>query len=242
MPTAILADDEAMLLTDLAQRLQQLWPELHIIATATNGLAAAELIKQQPDIAFLDIRMPGLNGLAVAATAQQSRVVFVTAYDEYAVQAFEHAAVDYLLKPVSDARLQQCVQRLKHQQAPAATLYQQLLQQLQAPPRYLQWFTVGLANKTRLIASHEVLYIRANEKYTELVTRQECHIIRTPLKELISQLDPNQFRQVHRSYIVQLAQVACIEKDLFGRFQMKLRDCHDELPLSRTFASAFRQM
>lgn len=242
MPTAILADDEAMLLTDLAQRLQQLWPDLQIIATATNGIAAAELLGQQPDIAFLDIRMPGLNGLAVAAKAQHCRVVFVTAYDEYAVQAFEQAAVDYLLKPVSNARLLQCVQRLQQHQAPAATLYQQLLQQLQAPPRYLQWFTVGLGNKTRLIASHEVVYIRANEKYTELVTRQECHVIRTPLKDVMAQLDPNQFRQVHRSYIVQLAQVTCIEKDLFGRYQIKLQDVLDELPLSRTYLAAFRQM
>lgn len=241
MPTALLADDETMLLHDLAQRLQLFWPELDIMATASNGIEALAQLAKKPDIAFLDIKMPGLNGLAVAAQAQDCRVVFVTAYDEYAVAAFEQAAVDYLLKPVSDVRLHQCIQRLQQQSTPQVQLYQQLMQQLQ-PPRYLQWFTVGLANKTRLIASHEVLYIRASEKYTELVTRQECHIIRTPLKELITQLDPNQFRQVHRSYIVQLAQVACIEKDLLGRLHIQLHDAHEDLPLSRTFAGAFRQM
>jgi len=242
--TAIIADDEPRLAADLADRLGLLWPRLDIVAVVGNGLAAASAIAEhQPTYAFLDIRMPGLDGVQVARLAGQTRIVFVTAHDEYAVSAFEAAAVDYLLKPVSDARLAQCVARLQQQQAsgPDLAALSALLARPSSSAR-LDWLTVRLGDTTRLVAVDEVLYFRASDKYTEAVTATERHLVRTPLKELLERLDPHRFAQVHRSIIVNLPSVERIERDMLGRSQIYLRNHSDVLPLSRSFTERFRQM
>lgn len=243
MSRVLIADDEPLLAASLARRLQALWPGVMLLPPVHNGIdAVAVLASQQPDVAFLDIRMPGLTGLQVAAAASRSRVVFVTAYDEYALAAFDASAVDYLLKPVSDARLAQCVARLQRDARPVPDLAA-VLAQLAPPPvrSWLQWLHAGLGDTTRLIAVDEVLYFQASDKYTEIVTTHERHLIRLPLKELLAQLDPQRFAQIHRSYIVSLLQVGRIERDLLGRQHVVLKDGRP-LPLSRSHAAQFRQM
>jgi DNA-binding LytR/AlgR family response regulator len=215
---------------------------LQIIAIVGNGLAAVSVIaERKPDIAFLDIRMPGLDGLQVARIASGTRVVFVTAHDEYAVTAFEAAAADYLLKPVSDARLAQCVARLAQQAGPALNL--EVLKTLLARPPQdaLEWLTVRLADTTRLVAVNEVIYFRAGDKYTEAVTARERHLVRTPLKELLAQLNRTRFVQIHRSVIVNLRAVERIERDLLGGSQVHLRGHADVLRVSRSFLGQFKQ-
>jgi DNA-binding LytR/AlgR family response regulator len=282
---AILADDEPILLDYLQQKLAQFWPELQIIATANNGLLALELIRQhQPDLVFLDIQMPGLTGLQVAgqlaasqppiqlgagqqqiqlAAGQQPNkpelqnchCIFITAYDEYAVQAFEQAALDYLLKPVTDERLQHCVRRLQatlarqpssdappHLEQQLQRQLQQLLQQLSPAVAPLEWFHVGLAQQTKLVHLSEVIFFQACDKYTELVTRHERHLLRMPLKTLLPKLPAGQYAQVHRAYLVALAAVRYIEKDIFGRQHIHLKEHSQLLPLSRNFAGQFKQM
>ncbi len=243
-PTALIADDEPRLAEDLAARLLHLWPQLSIIAVVANGIAAAAAIAaHRPTFAFLDIRMPGLDGVQVAKLAQSTRVIFVTAHDEYAVTAFEAAAVDYLLKPVSDARLAQCVARLAQpttQSADIGALYTLLAGQ--SAPTTLEWLTVRLADTTRLVPVNEVLYFRSGDKYTEAVTSRESHLIRTPLKELLAQLNPHHFAQIHRGIVVNLRAVERIERDVLGRSQVYLRDFKEVLPLSRSFVDRFRQM
>jgi DNA-binding LytR/AlgR family response regulator len=243
-PTAIIADDEARLAEDLASRLRQLWPQLNVVAIAANGMAAAAAIAEhQPDFAFLDIRMPGIDGIEVAKLARATRVVFVTAYDEYAVSAFEAAAADYLLKPVSDARLAQCVARLARQTTPVVDLgAMSALFARRTAPAALEWLTVRLADTTRLVPVNEVLYFRSGDKYTEAVTSTERHLIRMALKELLAQLNPQRFAQIHRSIIVNLQAVDRIERDVLGRSQVYLRDSAEVLPLSRSFVDRFRQL
>ncbi|WP_028452041.1 LytR/AlgR family response regulator transcription factor [Chitinilyticum aquatile] len=245
MPTALLADDEEHLSAHLQARLNQLWPDLQIVALARNGVEAlAELNRHQPDYAFLDIRMPGLTGLQVAQAAKLTRVIFVTAFDEYALAAFDASAVDYLLKPVSDSRLLQCISRLQasnqpQQSAPdLGTVFEQLAQ----PNATLTWLTVGLADTTRLVHIDEVLYFQATDKYTEVVTAHERHLIRTPLKQLLPQLDASRFAQIHRSTLVCLAAISRIERDLLGRHLVHLKDRPETLSLSRSYAGQFRQM
>jgi DNA-binding LytR/AlgR family response regulator len=242
-PTALIADDEPKLADDLARRLKGLWPQLELIAVVPNGIeAVSELIRLKPQFAFLDIRMPGLSGLEAAKAATHTRVVFVTAYDEYAIAAFDAAAADYLLKPVSDARLAQCVARLQREATPPIDL-QKLLARIASPAReHLAWLTVGLANTTRLVAVQSVLYFQSTEKYTEVVTGNERHLIRTPLKELLQSLDPKEFAQIHRGTVVNLAAIERVERDVLGRCLVHLKDHPEVLPVSRTFASRFRQM
>ncbi|HXR91641.1 MAG TPA: LytTR family DNA-binding domain-containing protein [Steroidobacteraceae bacterium] len=242
-PTALIADDEPKLAQDLAERLKQLWSELDIVALVPNGIqAVAELNRLRPQYAFLDIRMPGLSGLEAAKAATGTRVVFVTAYDEYAVAAFDAAAADYLLKPVSDARLAQCIARLQRESAPPLDL-RKLMSSLATPAReYLAWLTVGLANTTRLVAVKSVLYFQSTGKYTEVVTAHEKHLIRTSLKDLLQTLDPQAFVQIHRGTIVNVAAIERIERDVLGRCLVHLKDHADVLPVSRTFAGVFKQM
>ncbi len=241
--TALIAADEPKLAEDLARRLRRLWSELDIVAIAPNGLeAVAELGRLRPQFAFLDIRMPGLSGLEAARAALGTRIVFVTAYDEYAVAAFEAAAVDYLLKPVSDARLAQCVARLQREAAPPVDLHK-LMANFASPPREdLAWVTAGLGNTTRLVAVKSVLYFQSTEKYTEVVTAHERHLIRTPLKELLETLDPRDFAQIHRGTLVNLGAIERVERDVLGRCLVHLKDHGEVLPVSRTFAGRFKQM
>jgi DNA-binding LytR/AlgR family response regulator len=242
-PTALIADDEPNLARDLAQRLKQLWSELEIVAVVPNGIeAVAELNRLKPQFAFLDIRMPGLTGLEAAKAARDTRIVFVTAHDEYAISAFDAAAADYLLKPVSDARLAQCVARLQRESAPPIDIEKLMTSLARQPREYLAWLTVGLANTTRLVATRAVLYFQSTEKYTEVVTATERHLIRTPLKELLVSLDPQDFAQIHRATVVNVAAIEKVERDVLGRVRVHLKDHPDVLTVSRTFAGRFKQM
>jgi DNA-binding LytR/AlgR family response regulator len=243
---ALIAEDEPLLAQDLARRLARLWPELDIAAIVHDGLAARDaLARWNPDIAFLDIRMPGLSGLDVAQHAAAAcRVVFVTAYDEHAVAAFDAAAADYLLKPVADARLEKCIARLR---TPAAEPDSDLLQRLRAllpsaPAQALRWLRVQSGQNLRLLAVEEVCYFQAGDKYTSAVTRDGEHLLRTPLKELLPQLDPEQFWQVHRGTLVNVSQIAAAQRDLLGRLTLTLRHRPETLSVSRAYTHLFKQM
>ncbi|MDO8988689.1 MAG: LytTR family DNA-binding domain-containing protein [Sideroxyarcus sp.] len=244
---AIIADDEQHLAEDLRRRLAQLWPELQIAAVLHDGMAAAQALQElKPDIAFLDIRMPGQSGLdAARAAAADCRLVFVTAFDDHAVQAFEQAAVDYLLKPVSDERLERCVERLKQRSmfAPDALLAR--LQQLLATPARpepLHWLRIQVGQSVRMVAVEEVCYFQSADKYTTVLTRDAELLLRTPLKELIEQLDAEQFWQVHRGTIVNAKQVVSAHHDLLGKVTLTLRDRPEKVAVSRSYAHLFRQM
>jgi DNA-binding LytR/AlgR family response regulator len=243
MSTVLIADDEPKLAQDLARRLKRCWQGVDIVAVVENGSrAAAELARLNPQFAFLDIRMPGLSGLDVAAAAADTRIVFVTAYEEYAVAAFDAAAVDYLLKPVSDARLAQCVLKLQQTSAPRGDLAA-LLGKLEGPKeRHLAWLHTGAGNTTRLLSVAEALYFRAADKYTDVVTASEKHVIRLSLKELLAQLDPQAFVQIHRSIIVNLNAVERLERDALGRTHIHLKSHQDVLPVGRAYAGQFRRM
>ncbi len=248
---ALIAEDEAHLADDLVRRLARLWPALEIVGVVQDGLAARQaLIELAPDIAFLDIRMPGLTGLDAAKSAPPAcRVVFVTAHDEHAVAAFEQAAADYLLKPVSDARLAKCITRLQHTMLQAAPLQTDaLLARLQgllgatAKPEPLRWLRAQVGQDIRLIAVADVCYFQAGDKYTSVVTRDGEYLLRTPLKELAAQLDPELFWQIHRGTLVNAQQIKAAKRDLLGRFALTLRDRPETLAVSRSFAHLFRQM
>lgn len=243
MSTVLIADDEPQLANDLAKRLQRCWSDVQIVAIAQNGLQAlAEMKRLNPQYAFLDIRMPGLSGLEVAAAAGNTRVVFVTAFEEYAIEAFDAAAVDYLLKPASDARLAQCVLKLQQASAQRPDLAGLLKKLEKSATAYLSWLHTGLGSITRVISVDEVLYFRAGDKYTEAVTASGSHMIRTALKELDHSLNPEQFVQIHRSTIVNLRMVDRLERDVLGRSTLHLRNHPEVLSVSRTYLSRFRQM
>jgi DNA-binding LytR/AlgR family response regulator len=243
MNTVLIADDEPQLAQDLARRLQRFWNDVEIVAIVDNGLkAVAEIVRLRPRFAFLDIRMPGLSGLEVAAAAEETRVVFVTAYEEYAVAAFEASAADYLLKPVSDARLARCVMKLQQASAPRPDLGALLSRLEQHKPTWLNWLHVGAGNTTRVLSVDEVLYFQAGDKYTDVVAPTERHVIRTPLKELTQRLDPEQFAQIHRSTIVNLHAIERIERDVLGRSLIHLKNHNDVLTVSRAYLTRFKQM
>jgi DNA-binding LytR/AlgR family response regulator len=244
---AVIADDEQHLADDLRRRLARIWPELEIVAVLHDGIAAAKALQElKPDIAFLDIRMPGQSGLdAASAAAADCRVVFVTAFDDYAVQAFEQAAVDYLLKPVSDERLARCVERLKQRSEAAPDALLARLQQLlakQQRPEPLRWLRIQVGQSVRMVAVDEVCYFRSSDKYTTVLTRDAELLLRTPLKELIAQLDAEQFWQVHRGTIVNAKQIVSAHHDLLGKVTLTLRDRPEKVAVSRSYAHLFRQM
>jgi DNA-binding LytR/AlgR family response regulator len=250
---AVIADDEPLLAAHLKARLAALWPDLVIAGVAGNGIEARDMIETlRPDIAFLDIRMPGLSGLeAVQALSPQARgncrVVFVTAYDEFAVQAFEREAVDYLLKPVGDERLAAAIERLQRASAvPAGAQSDELLQRLQAllpkPAAHLRWLRAAVGNDVRLVAVDEVCYFQAVDKYTAVFTADAELLIRSAIRELATQLDPEQFWQVHRGTLVNVRQIIAARHDALGRVSLKLRDRRETLAVSRGHAHLFRQM
>ncbi|HEY5310414.1 MAG TPA: LytTR family DNA-binding domain-containing protein [Casimicrobiaceae bacterium] len=254
-PTAVIADDEPRLAEFLAGRLAILWPELLVVGLAANGPQTQALIRAEaPDIAFLDIRMPGLTGLEVARlAAAHVHVVFVTAYDQYAVDAFKHAAVDYVLKPVGDERLAETVARLKTklQADPAPELqaalaviarFAPLQRNANGAPERLAWIRASAGAQVRLIAVEEVSYFQANDKYTSVFTAEGEALIRTPLKELGEQLDPDRFWQVHRGTIVNLGHVSTTTRDLTGRVTLTLKTRPEPVAVSRAYAHLFKQM
>ncbi len=245
--TAILADDEEALRDALRRRLAVVWPELQLAGEATNGLAALELVAaHEPDIAFLDIRMPGLDGMEVARRLNgRCHVVFITAYDEYAVRAFEAEAVDYLLKPVTEERLARTVARLQEkltQSQPPAALTELLRQLAHARPGYLRWIRAGTHEGVRLLPTDTVIAFVAADKYTSVFTDQGEFLIRKPIKELEAELDPERFWRVHRKCIVNAACIETCHRDDEGHLYLGVRGMPEAIPVSRPHMHRFRQM
>lgn len=255
--TAVIADDEPHLAAYLRSQLAALWPELEIVQVARNGIEAAEAIAAlRPDLAFLDIKMPGLNGLEVAQGIEgTTRVVFVTAYDEFAVQAFEHEAIDYVLKPVNAQRLTRTIERVRRALAAPADATPEdarlatLLERLQpAPgasahtPPHLRYVRASQGELTHQIDVAQVLFFRADDKYTCVQTVGGEHLIRTPIAELAAQLDPGRFWQVHRSTLVNLAFVTGTRRDELSRVFVRVRGFDGELPVSRAYVHLFKAM
>ncbi len=238
--SAILAEDEAVLRAELRQALAQLWPELEIIGEAADGMSAAKQISDlQPDVAFLDVRMPGLSGIEAAhVAAGRTHVVFLTAFDEYAVNAFDHGAVDYLLKPLDMARLAVCIQRIKarlaHRPADLSGLQPR-------KPERLSWIQASSGNQLRFININDVRCFRADAKYTRVVTAGfEAHI-RTPIKELMASLDTEKFWQISRSTIVGVPAIDAVKR-ADGGLVLRLGGDTEWLSVSQAFQHQFRQM
>jgi DNA-binding LytR/AlgR family response regulator len=250
---AVLADDERPLRQSLRERLAEAWPELRICGEAENGFQALELIERhRPEIAFLDIKMPGMTGLEVAGRiAGFCRVVFVTAYDQYAVEAFEKEAVDYLLKPVTPERLALTVGRLLEKigrspqtSAVSAETISRLvdaLSQKEGRP-YLQYLRVLQRDDIRLIPVTEVIYFQAGDKYTQVITAEGETLIRKPIKELALELDPDQFWQIHRGTIINVRSVARVSRSLTGSGVVRLKNRSETLKVSSQYMHRFRQM
>lgn len=252
----LIADDEAPLRDWLRRQLATLDPSIDIVAETGDGPATLAAIENhRPDVAFLDIRMPGCSGLDVAARcAGVCHVVFVTAYDEFALAAFEKAAVDYLVKPVRSERLERTLERLRplvgsaRPPAPAlpAETLRQLLEALQPAAasiaRPLRWLTAGSADQVRLIDVQLVDYFAAQDKYTEVHTPAETALVRVPLSRLEEQLDRELFWRIHRSHIVRVAAIEHVRRDLMGRLSLKLAGRAESLPVSRAFSHLFKAM
>ncbi|WP_271009051.1 LytR/AlgR family response regulator transcription factor [Paucibacter sp. B51] len=299
-PTALVADDEPLLRDSLVRALAQAWPELQVLGQARNGREAVEKFEQlRPDIVFLDVHMPGLNGVEAARQlARRAHIVFVTAYEQYAVQAFEQGALDYLVKPIDEARLADTVARLKQRLVeqrsvqghapvldaaelaakdaspvlpPAAleAVIQQLLTRLQQSPRaeptvvtaapgastlparsaasaaqpaYLQWIRASVGASLKLIPVDEIIYLRSDEKYTLVVWPEGEALIRTPIRELMEQIDPQRFAQVHRSVVVNLHAISHVTRGPNETADVHLKDRPEVLPVSRSYLHLFRQM
>ncbi|WP_395009830.1 LytR/AlgR family response regulator transcription factor [Undibacterium sp.] len=265
--TAMLVDDEAPMRAHLRSKLKQIWPELEIIAEAQNGIVAIEEAeKLHPQIIFLDIRMPGKNGIEAAAQlAEKAILIFVTAYDEYAIQAFERGAMDYLLKPIDVERLEQTCLRLKqrvlekfvdtknieeqklaakpnHQSQQVEQLLTQLMQQQVQQKEYLRWIQASVGTSLRMISTKEILFFKSDEKYTLVQTEQAEFLIRKTLKELEDELDPKEFWRIHRSTLVRVSAIAEVTRDFRGRQLLGLKGCSEKLEVSRNHTHLFQQM
>ncbi len=270
-PRAVLADDERLMREQLRARLAEVWPELQIVAEARNGLEAVELVQQhRPDIVFLDIRMPGLTGVEAARQIAQlppaededdepllPEIVFITAYDQYAVEAFEQGVADYVLKPAERDRLQVTVQRIQKRlaareddatEAPAGPHMQQLLHQLAAKlnPQHaaqrLQWIQATVGQAIQMIPVAEVLFFISDEKYTRVQTAQVEALIRKPIKELVDELDPQQFWQIHRSTLINVNAIAGVTRDFRGRQIVSVKGHGQKLEVSRSYTGLFKGM
>jgi DNA-binding LytR/AlgR family response regulator len=251
---AIIVDDEKELRTYLKSMLAETWPQLEICGEAANGKEALKMVDAfSPHIVFLDIKMPGLSGLDVAKNiAGLCRIVFITAFDQYAVEAFEREAVDYLVKPVTKERLRQTINRLKKQlqsslESPAdlARIVTQVLANMQGnknADQYLQWIKTQHKDSVRLIPVEEVDYFQAGDKYTLVITAQEEALIKKSIKELIRELDPQKFWQIHRGTIVNVSRIEDVGRSLTGRGTLKLKNRKDTLTVSRQYLHLFKQM
>ena len=269
--TALIADDEPLLRESLSRALTQLWPSLEIVATARNGREAVELFEiHTPDIVFLDVHMPGVNGVEAARQiGRRAQLVFVTAYEQYAVQAFEQGALDYVVKPVDPARLEDTVERLQERlrqqragRLPAGgseglgAMIEQLAQRLAQESQgagtagrsgtpaggYLQWIRASVGSTLRLIPVDQILFMRSDEKYTLVVWDEGEALIRTPIRELIEQLDPQHFVQVHRSVVVNLHAISHVTRGPNETADLHLKKRSEILPVSRSYLRLFRQM
>ena len=253
-PTALIADDEPLLRERLRSHLATLWPELRVLDDARNGTEAVEMFElHQPQVVFLDIHMPGMSGIEAArALGRRAHLVFVTAYEQYALQAFEHGAVDYLVKPIDPVRLADTVQRLRKQldgPLPGGAALDAMLDQLAGrlgqrveARRWLQWIKASVGTSVRLIPVEQVCYLKAEEKYTLVVWEEGEALIRKSIRELSEQLDPERFVQTHRSVIVNLAHVAEVVRGVNETAELKLRGRGEMLPVSRSYLHHFRQM
>ncbi|HET9206805.1 MAG TPA: LytTR family DNA-binding domain-containing protein [Burkholderiaceae bacterium] len=262
---AVLADDERLMREQMRARLAEVWPELELVAEAKNGLEAVEAVKaHQPDIVFLDIRMPGLTGVEAARQIAQleldddallPEIVFVTAYDQYAVEAFEQGAADYVLKPAERERLAVTVERLKKRlatrgtaDASASVPIQLLLHKLSAQANpgatqgYLQWIQASVGSTIQMIPVADVLFFISDEKYTRVQTPQLEALIRKPIKELVDELDPKVFWQIHRSTLVNVNAVAGVSRDFRGRQIVTVKGQNEKLEVSRSYAGLFKGM
>jgi DNA-binding LytR/AlgR family response regulator len=254
-PTALIADDEPLLRKSLARMLAAAWPELEIVAQARNGREAVELFEaRQPDVCFLDVHMPGLSGVEAARyIGRRAHLVFVTAYDQYAVQAFEHGALDYLVKPVEPARLADTVARLRERRTSPAGIAdtEALVEQLAArlrndKPAPLQWLRASVGANVRLVPVDDIDYLRSDEKYTRIAWRDGGKpaeaLLRTPIKDLLPQLDPKHFVQVHRAVVVNLRAIDHVARGENETAVIHLRHRPELLPVSRSYTHLFRQM
>ena len=272
-PTAVIADDERLLREQLQARLAEVWPELEVVGEAKNGTEAVELVEQHhPDLVFLDIRMPGMNGIEAARAIAQlpvdedgakpegrppwrgAEIVFITAYDQYAIEAFEQGVVDYVLKPAERDRLQVTVDRVRKRlanrgsdDAPDATGMQGLLQKLAermnpgAVPR-LKWIQATVGTSIQMIPVEDVLFFISDEKYTRVQTASMEALIRKPIKELVAELDADEFWQIHRSTLVNARAIAGVSRDLRGRQLVAVRGHPEKLEVSRSYAGLFKGM
>lgn len=262
---AVLADDERLMREQMRARLAEVWPELDVVAEAKNGLEAVAAVQHhQPDIVFLDIRMPGLTGVEAARQIAQlefdddallPEIVFVTAYDQYAVEAFEQGAADYVLKPAERERLAVTVDRLKKRlatrgtaDAQASAPLQQLLHKLSAqinpsaPVGYLQWIQASVGSTIQMVPVVDVLFFISDEKYTRVQTAQLEALIRKPIKELVDELDPRLFWQIHRSTLINVTAVAGVARDFRGRQIVSVKGNPEKLEVSRSYAGLFKGM
>jgi DNA-binding LytR/AlgR family response regulator len=262
---AVLADDERLMREQMRARLAEVWPELALVAEAKNGLEAVQAVREhQPDIVFLDIRMPGLTGVEAARQIAQlelpddallPEIVFVTAYDQYAVEAFDQGAADYVLKPAERERLALTVGRLKKRlatrgtpEAPASVPIQMLLHKLSAQlnpaaaPGYLQWIQASVGSSIQMIPVADVLFFISDEKYTRVQTTQLEALIRKPIKELVDELDPKVFWQIHRSTLININAVAAVSRDFRGRQIVAMKGHPEKLEVSRSYAGLFKGM
>jgi DNA-binding LytR/AlgR family response regulator len=259
MPTAIIADDERLMRDLLRTRVSQVWPDLEIIGEAKNGDEAVQLVDElKPDLTFLDIRMPGKTGMEAARDiGDASQVVFVTAYDQYAVEAFERGAIDYVLKPPEPERLKITVERLKERlatPAQAATasvnvsdtvtaMLSQLAEKIAAPkPKYLQWIQASIGQDLRMIPVEEILFFRSDEKYTCVQTEKFEALIRKPVRDLAEELDPSLFWQIHRATLVNVNAIEGVTRDIRGRHLVLIKGRQEKLEVSRSFLHLFKQM
>ena len=267
---AVLADDERLMREQLRSRLTEVWPDLDIVAEAKNGIEAVELVKEhKPDLVFLDIRMPGLTGVDAARQIAQlpededwllPEIVFITAYDQYAVEAFEQGVADYVLKPAERERLQVTVERVKkrlsqrHSNEPVpddgkpAAPMQQLLHKLSAQlnpgsaPAYLQWIQATVGQAIQMIPVEDVLFVISDEKYTRVQTATLEALIRKPIKELVDELDPKLFWQIHRSTLVNVKAINGITRDFRGRQLVGVKGLTEKLEVSRSYTHLFKGM
>ena len=246
MPTALIAEDEPLLREQLKRRIAEAWPDLVVSIEAGNGVDAVTAFDAKPtDVAFLDIRMPGMTGLEVArAIGDRAHIVFVTAYDEYAIAAFEEGAVDYLLKPVTRERLTKVVARLESRMSGPPLDLEALLQRLAGrdATTHLKWIRASLGAAMRMVPVDDVLFFQAEDKYTKVVTTDGEALIKKPIKELFDELDPEAFWQIHRSTIVSLRAIAKVERDWRDQPVITLKGRPEKLVVSRTFAHRFKAM
>jgi DNA-binding LytR/AlgR family response regulator len=250
-PTAIVADDERLMRDQIIARLKEAWPELVILGEAVNGREAVAMVQGlEPDIVFLDISMPEMDGIQAAqALAGQVHVVFVTAHDEYAIRAFEHGAVDYLLKPAEPERVAlTCArlrERLQQKPDPMSDLLAQLSQRIGtglAPREHLRWVQASVGASIRMIPTGEILFFRAEDKYTRVQTERFEALIRKPIKELLDELDPSEFWQIHRGTVVRVDAIEQVSRNLRGNQVVHVKGSDEKLEVSRTFTHLFKQM